>query len=69
MSEQKSMLERLAEKHGWPHKIHSRGYDAYLVDFQPLVDGLVDPIYRFPGGNSLVSECEWKDENNDKSSK
>ncbi|MEG2679387.1 MAG: hypothetical protein RR949_05550 [Oscillospiraceae bacterium] len=56
-----SYIEQLHEKYGWPLKIHARGYDAYLVDIQPLADGLVAPIYRFPGGDGLVSDCELKD--------
>lgn len=39
-------------------KIHARGYDAYLVGAQPLLEGGPAPIYRFPGGDSLVDECE-----------
>lgn len=56
----KSYAEQLHERYGWPLKIHTRGYDAYLVDVQPLTNGCVDPIYRFPGGDSLVGEDELK---------
>lgn len=56
----KSYAEQLHERYGWPLKIHTRGYDAYLVDVQPLTDGHADPIYRFPGGDSLVGEDELK---------
>ena len=51
-------VEQLHKRYGWPLKIHSRGYDAYLIDIQPLADGEVEPIYRFPGGDSLVDYCE-----------
>lgn len=54
----KSYREDLAERYGWPLKIRARGCVAYLVDVQPLLGGKVEPIYRFPGGDSLVSECE-----------
>lgn len=50
--------DELARRYGWPLKIHARGYDAYLVGAQPLLEGGPTPIYRFPGGNSLVDECE-----------
>ena len=49
-----SYVEELHQRYGWPLKIHARGYDAYLVDIQPLTDGQVAPIYRFPGGDSVV---------------
>lgn len=51
-------LESIAAKHGWPMKIKARGEVAYLVDVQRLVGNDVAPIYRFPGGDSLVDECE-----------
>lgn len=51
-------VETLHRRYGWPLKIHARGYDAYLVGAQPLLEGGPTPIYRFPGGNSLVDECE-----------
>jgi hypothetical protein len=54
-------VEWLHEKYGWPFKIHARGYDAYLWDAQPLLRGEKPiPVYHFPGGESLVDECEWK---------
>lgn len=56
----KSYIEQLHEKYGWPLKIHARGYDAYLIGLQPLVEGRVAPIYRFPGGDSLVDDRELK---------
>lgn len=57
---EKSYVEQLHEKYGWPLKIHARGYDAYLIDVQPLLEGRVAPIYRFPGGDSLVDALELK---------
>lgn len=53
-----SYAEELSQRYGWPLKIHARGYDAYLVDIQPLTGGMVAPIYRFPGGDSVVDDCE-----------
>jgi hypothetical protein len=60
-TEKKSKVQMLHEKYGWPLKINARGYVAYLIDVQPLVDGLVTPIYRFPGGDSLVDDCEMQE--------
>ncbi len=54
----KSYVEQLHEKYGWPPRIRARGYEAALIGLQPLVEGRVAPIYRFPGGDSLVSDCE-----------
>lgn len=51
-------LQRAAEKHGWPLRIKARGEIARLVSIQPLNDGTVEPIYRFPGGDSLVDKRE-----------
>lgn len=51
-------VEELSAKYGWPLKIHSRGYDAYLVGIQPLVDGDAAPIYRWPGGDSVAGDDE-----------
>ena len=42
----------------WPPVIHSRGYDAYLCGVQILAGGDETPIYRFPGGQSLVDDSE-----------
>lgn len=53
-----SRREELSSRYGWPMKIHSRGYDAYLVDLQPLTGGEVAAIYRFPGGDSVVFDDE-----------
>ena len=53
-----SYRDELARRYGWPLKIHARGYDAYLVGAQPLLEGGPAPIYRFPGGDSRVDECE-----------
>lgn len=44
----------------WPQVIHSRGYDAHLCGVQPLTGGIEVPIYRFPGGPSLVDDSELK---------
>lgn len=51
-------LQEIAHRNGWPMKIKARGYVAYLVGVQPLNEGKSEPIYRFPGGDSLVDECE-----------
>lgn len=51
-------LERVATKQGWPMKIKARGEVAYLVDVQRLTGNDIAPIYRFPGGDSLVSDSE-----------
>ena len=57
--EKKSYIEQLSEKHGWPLKIKARGFIAYLCGEQPL-NGAADPVpvYRFPGGVSLVGKNE-----------
>lgn len=55
----KGFVEQLSEKYGWPLKINARGYIAYLCDMQQLnASEKPLPIYRFPGGRSLVSESE-----------
>lgn len=51
-------LEELAKIHGWATKIKARGEVATLVGVQRLEGFRVEPIYRFPGGDSLISECE-----------
>jgi len=57
--EPKSYIDTISEEYGWPKKIKARGFIAYLCDAQPLNNGEKPlPIYRFPGGRSLVSECE-----------
>lgn len=53
---QGAYIDRLRTK--YPFRIHARGYDAYLVGVQPLLDGQETPIYRFPGGDSLVDDRE-----------
>ena len=53
-----SYREELSALYGWPLKIHSRGHDAHLVGLQPLTDGEVAAIYRFPGGDSVVFDDE-----------
>lgn len=57
-----SYAEMLAERYGnrWPAAIHARGYDAYLSGVQPLGDGEVIPVYRWPGGESVAEERELK---------
>ena len=52
-----SSIEQIGKKYGWSLKIHSRGYNAYLVDIQPLI-GSVAPIYRWPGGDSIADNLE-----------
>ena len=42
----------------YPYHIFARGYDAYLVGIQPLLEGQQVPIYRFPDGGSLVDKSE-----------
>ena len=57
--ERKSYVEELSEEYGWPLKIKARGYIAHLCGLQPLNAGEKPiPIYRFPGGQSLVDEIE-----------
>jgi len=52
-------LEAMANKYHWPLKITARGYAASLSDVQRMNDGERPmPIYRFHGGESLVSESE-----------
>lgn len=51
-------LQRIANKMDWPMKIKARGEVAYLVDIQHLNGGDIEPIYRFPGGDSLVDKGE-----------
>lgn len=48
----------LSQRYGWPLKIKARGYIAYLVGVQPLIGEPPAPIYRFPGGDSLVDKRE-----------
>ena len=55
-----SCIEELSQRYGWPLKIHARGCDAHLVGAQPLNEGDPEPIYRFPGGDSLVSDSELR---------
>ena len=51
-------LQRVAQKQGWPMKIKARGEVAHLVDVQRLTGNDIAPIYRFPGGDSVVSDDE-----------
>lgn len=55
-----SYIEDLSARYGWPVKIHSRGFDAYLSGVQPLLHGEVAAIYRFPGGESIVFDDELR---------
>ena len=54
----KSFVEMLHQRYGWPLKIQARDCTAYLVGVQAITGGKVEPIYRFPGGDSLVDDCE-----------
>ncbi len=56
--ERKSFVQELHERTGWPLKIKARGYIACLIGEQQLMEGRTCPIYRFPGGDSLVDKCE-----------
>ena len=51
-------LSDLSAHYGWPLKIKARGCIAHLVGLQHLEGDKVAPIYRFPGGDSLVDDCE-----------
>lgn len=53
-----TFVEELSARYGWPLKIRARGYIAHLVGAQPMNEGDPEPIYRFPGGDSLVDRCE-----------
>lgn len=53
-----SLPEYLSRVHGWPLRIEAREEIATLCDSQQLDDGKLAPIYRFPGGPSLVSDSE-----------
>lgn len=53
---QGAYIDRLRTK--WPYHIKARGYDAYLCGVQPLIGAQTAPIYRFPGGQSLVGDDE-----------
>lgn len=56
--EKKSYIQELHERTGWPLKIKARGFIACLIGEQQLLEGRSCPIYRFPGGDNLVDECE-----------
>ena len=48
-------------KDGYPLKfIDCDGYEATLVDCQPLFDGDYMAIYRFPGGEQCVDLADVK---------
>ncbi|MBR4953119.1 MAG: hypothetical protein IKZ30_01245 [Oscillospiraceae bacterium] len=53
-----SLPEYLSRVHGWPLRIETREEIATLCDVQQLDGGKLAPIYRFPGGPSLVSDDE-----------
>lgn len=53
-----SLPEYLSRVHGWPLRIEAREEIATLCDAQQLDGGKLAPIYRFPGGTSLVDDCE-----------
>ena len=61
-----SYAEELSARYGWPLRIHSRRYDAYLVGVQPLIDTKPAAIYRFPGGDSVAFDTEIKGRDADK---
>lgn len=50
-------MDRLLEK--YPKHVTRDGYRGTLVDVQPLLDGDEAPIYRFPGGDSVVFADEY----------
>lgn len=51
-------VEYLSRVHGWPLRIRARDEIAVLCDVHQLGAGKLAPIYRFPGGTSLVDDCE-----------
>lgn len=55
---QGATIDRLRTQ--WPYHIRARGYDAYLCGVQPLSGAQSAPIYRFPGGQSLVDDAEMQ---------
>jgi len=55
---QGAYIDRLRTK--YPFRIFARGYEAVLCGVQPLLEGQETPIYRFPGGESLVDDVELK---------
>jgi hypothetical protein len=55
---QGAYIDRLRTK--YPFRIFARGYEAVLCGVQPLLEGQETPIYRFPGGDSLVDDVEIK---------
>lgn len=52
--EKKSSIELIAEHYGWPLRIKARGEVAHFVG----ISAGSFPIYRFPGGDSVVSDDE-----------
>jgi len=56
---QGAYIDRLRTK--FPFRIIVDGYEAVLTGVQPLVDGQVMPIYRFPRGTRVVDPADIKD--------
>lgn len=45
---------RFLRSKGYPLRIRGNGgYEATLVDIQPLLDGDYEAIYRYPGGDCV----------------
>lgn len=59
-----TFMERLLEK--YPKYVARGEYIGTLIDVQPLFDGEEVPIYRFPGGDSLVCSVEIANGFNDR---
>ena len=54
---EETYADQLHREYGWPRKIRTGGYDAYLKDAQPLIRTEPPlPIYRFPGGERVVPD-------------
>jgi len=45
----------------YPFRIRTRGCDAYLIGLQPLPGRQHIPVYRFPGGDSIISRSELEE--------
>lgn len=55
-----TVIEKM-RKDGWPLRIIGNGgYEATLVDMQPLFDGDYMGIYRHPGGDCCMDLDEIK---------
>lgn len=47
-------IERVMAKYpNWPRRIRHGDYIGVLSGVQPLLDGEVAPLYRFPGGECM----------------